>query len=499
MLQDLAGSPLMLNVIALAYQDLSFGDIVDPSLATVENRRKLVFDRYVARMFQRAPRATSASYPEDHAKHWLGWLAARMAEHSRSVFRLEDLQPSWLPSSKQRMAYALSSRLIAAIVTSALVWAVARMLEPLLAPEWHMELKSNLQNINPVLAAGATVGIVLGLKSSRRFTGRVKDQSLGSGYWRYMAEALLVTLIIVGVFGALAAPHFESVTLSFWGGCSVIFWSLVNYRVIRNQQSFQLVPITAANDIRLGGPYRPSFAAAFKKAKPAARGMAIMGGSCLMVVILLWLLIGLLFQPSALLRIDTYKDSAFVFLKLALIAAVYGAAYVASVGVWNAMGEPTDLPDTATPGQGLSFSLRNAALSGVVAVLGMFLFTAGQNVGGLVLYDYSPYRTLLEVTFQSLCFGVLAASWNGGFDVLKHLTLRFLLRRQNLIPRDLVAFLEHATRLVFLRKIGPGYIFIHRLLLEHFAGIQEPLETAPMVSGDETSRGAPTRAGTPRC
>ena len=42
MLQELARSPLMLSVMAFAYQDLPFGDIVDPSAATVENRRKRV-------------------------------------------------------------------------------------------------------------------------------------------------------------------------------------------------------------------------------------------------------------------------------------------------------------------------------------------------------------------------------------------------------------------------------------------------------------------------
>jgi hypothetical protein len=125
------------------------------------------------------------------------------------------------------------------------------MLEPLMAPEWHMEFKSNLQNINPMLVAGAAVGIVLGLKSSRRFTGKVNDQSPGAVRWGYLAERLLVTLVIVGVFGALAAPPFEAVTLWFGCWCSVIFWPLVSYR-------------TAANDIRLEGPYWPSFAAVIK-------------------------------------------------------------------------------------------------------------------------------------------------------------------------------------------------------------------------------------------
>ena len=33
-------------------------------------------------------------------------------------------------------------------------------------------------------------------------------------------------------------------------------------------------------------------------------------------------------------------------------------------------------------------------------------------------------------------------------------------------------FLDYAARLVFLQKVGGGYIFIHRLLLEHFAAMR---------------------------
>ena len=33
-------------------------------------------------------------------------------------------------------------------------------------------------------------------------------------------------------------------------------------------------------------------------------------------------------------------------------------------------------------------------------------------------------------------------------------------------------FLDYAVKLVFLRKVGGGYIFIHRLLLEHFAAMK---------------------------
>ena len=33
----------------------------------------------------------------------------------------------------------------------------------------------------------------------------------------------------------------------------------------------------------------------------------------------------------------------------------------------------------------------------------------------------------------------------------------------------IVPFLDHCVDLIFLRRVGGGYIFVHRLLMEHFA------------------------------
>ena len=45
----------------------------------------------------------------------------------------------------------------------------------------------------------------------------------------------------------------------------------------------------------------------------------------------------------------------------------------------------------------------------------------------------------------------------------------FILARNNLLPWRLVPFLDHCVDLIFLRRVGGGYIFVHRLLMEHFA------------------------------
>ncbi len=41
------------------------------------------------------------------------------------------------------------------------------------------------------------------------------------------------------------------------------------------------------------------------------------------------------------------------------------------------------------------------------------------------------------------------------------------------IPWNYSRFLDSASDRVFLRKVGGGYIFVHRMLLEYFATIKD--------------------------
>jgi hypothetical protein len=50
-----------------------------------------------------------------------------------------------------------------------------------------------------------------------------------------------------------------------------------------------------------------------------------------------------------------------------------------------------------------------------------------------------------------------------------HFTLRCILWRSGYIPWNYARFLDYASDRIFLQKVGGGYVFIHRLLLEHFA------------------------------
>jgi hypothetical protein len=71
-----------------------------------------------------------------------------------------------------------------------------------------------------------------------------------------------------------------------------------------------------------------------------------------------------------------------------------------------------------------------------------------------------------------MIFGFVLAFAFGAGECIRHGFLRLFLWRYNYAPLDYVRFSEHAKDLLFLRRVGDWYIFVHRLLMEHFAGME---------------------------
>lgn len=109
---------------------------------------------------------------------------------------------------------------------------------------------------------------------------------------------------------------------------------------------------------------------------------------------------------------------------------------------------------------GLSFGIAATLLFGVrmgllTAVL-YFLF--GASVGGLAY---------------------------GGYACFQHFVLRLLLSRRGCTPWHYARFLDYTSDCLLTRKVGGGYIFVHRYLLEYFAEV--PLSPKANDSGSYAS------------
>ncbi|NET05025.1 MAG: NACHT domain-containing protein [Symploca sp. SIO2B6] len=111
-LQELAQSPLMLNIMTLAYQGVAVEDL--PRTEVVEERRRQLFDAYIEKMFKH--RKANQRYEKAQVKRWLMLLAQRIVQESQTVFLIEGMQPSWLKNRKHKLTYSLSFGLMAGLL-----------------------------------------------------------------------------------------------------------------------------------------------------------------------------------------------------------------------------------------------------------------------------------------------------------------------------------------------------------------------------------------------
>jgi hypothetical protein len=80
--------------------------------------------------------------------------------------------------------------------------------------------------------------------------------------------------------------------------------------------------------------------------------------------------------------------------------------------------------------------------------------------------------TFIGLLLGGLVAGLLGGMLGGWFSLIQHYSLRRVLHRYHLLPRQLIPFLDHCVDLIFLRRVGGSYIFVHRLLMEHFAEME---------------------------
>jgi hypothetical protein len=98
-------------------------------------------------------------------------------------------------------------------------------------------------------------------------------------------------------------------------------------------------------------------------------------------------------------------------------------------------------------------------------------------------YEMSFWEIVLGILSFSVFCATLVGLYTGGRACLQHVVLRRLLVQNGSAPWHYVAFLDYAAERLFLRKVGGGYIFIHRLLQEYFASLYKE-------SGDDANQEA---------
>jgi eukaryotic-like serine/threonine-protein kinase len=354
-LQELAHSPLMLNIMVLAYQGVAIEDL--PKTNVVEERRKQLFNTYIQRMFDRPTRSKSNSrYSQAETLRWLSWLAQRMVQKSPTMFLIENMQPTWLQTKTEERVYRIEAILLFGL-SSGLLFG---------------------------LSSGLSVGLIVGLS--------------------------------VGLIGGLRGEIRLVETLSFSAQKAI------------QEARWTLAPL-------IGG---------------------LVGG-----------LVGGLISGLSVGLVGGLVGGLISGLSVGLIFGLLGGLIV------------RDLETKAVSNQGIWSSARNFMIFGLISGLtsGLGGGLSGGLISGLISGLNGGLISGLSVGLSSglifgLISGLIVGLNYGGAACVQHFSLRLLLCHKGRIPWNYACFLDDAVDRLFLQKVGGGYIFVHRLLMEHFAQLQ---------------------------
>ena len=112
-LMDLAKTPLLLNIIVIAREEISltqWNQITNP-----EVRLDYLLEAYLRRMFKR--KCNCNKQPSQiQTKHYLGWLATQLTKQKETEFFIEYIQPNWLEKRSHNFIFGLVIGLIYGLI-----------------------------------------------------------------------------------------------------------------------------------------------------------------------------------------------------------------------------------------------------------------------------------------------------------------------------------------------------------------------------------------------
>ncbi|OYQ64201.1 hypothetical protein B9G53_13090, partial [Pseudanabaena sp. SR411] len=368
-LLELAKSPLMVNIMAIAYRGLSVTDLIKMSLT--DNHVEHLFETYVERMLKRRP---SKQYSAKQTKRWLHWLSMKMFLNSQSIFLIERLQPDMLQHWSQRWLYRLG------------------------------------------------VGIISGVLFGILF-------------------AVMYSFILAfPVFSAIALPtfghnlSFENIFIDFKSILYIIIRGLgITIFVLALISISWCGIIGVMDEIKLVEKLQWSI----KK---------------ITIVVAISLVIGIFVSPWLALSLGIS-----IMLSIGQVSSDIETQVVANQGVWRTLANTQYL---------LFLLLFNGAIS-ISMIYYMFSnFFLISNTNDIVIQMYLSGGAMTGLVWVARSPSVFA-----GIAVIQHFVLRVSLWVNGYIPWNYASFLNYATNCILLQKVGGGYVFIHRSLLEHFTAL----------------------------
>jgi hypothetical protein len=478
-LQELATTPLMLTILIVVYQDAPLEEI--QSGVSAEGRLPQIFATYTQQMLQR--RNAKSRYGPQQTIHWLCTLAQQMKQQSQTVFYIERMQPSWLTKKWQhRLYYGLITGPICGLLVG---------LETL-GSSWSLPLT--------VLMITLIVGLLFGWLSEPGT--EKKSTKIITRTWMHIRQRLATALENRVMIGAAAGSvvGIGTALYQYLGGFP--HWSLGN-RIVGALAEGLLngifIGVSVGLVIRLERRIEPLEALSWSWTgirRDLIRWLPIGIG----------LIVGLIFALPFLISIH---DKWLVDFLSYVFSTVLQILFIITLvsGVTRRLSRRVlDAQHIVTPNQGTWRSARYGVVMAIITGGIAAVFTGAID---FIAYFWLPLHLGISIkpqdmhspavstmshllgfrpttpqgfwTLHALFWGpiggtipALAVGLScGGAAYVQHFVLRFLLWCDRRVPLNYPRFLDYATERILLRKVGGGYIFIHRLLLEYFASLEE--------------------------
>ena len=374
-LEQFAQTPLILNVMSLAYQDWSTEDLLQ-ELKSTDNPYSHLFDSYIQRMLNRkVSRTTKPKYSKKQVISWLSWLAKTMVNESKIIFLIEKMQPTLLESRSERIFY----------------------------------------RIRNFLLGGLVIGLIAGLFSGLTGGGILCSMDV----WGCFVVSLFIVGSFIGLIGGIITIISKEITLFeqvFWS------WKRMKSKII--------------DEIRLGVNFGIKYG------------------------LIYGLIEGVIYDIQSGIIQGLTKGLHDSLIGMILGGITFGLLYGMNSGWSNSKVKRTSFPN-----QGISSSNKSCIKLGLMSGL----------ISGLILGIFFIFFQELRVVdglLLGLLIGLFVGLKNGGITCIHHFNLRRILYKKGHIPWNYARFLDYASELLFMKKIGGGYVFYHRMLMEHFANME---------------------------
>ncbi|GAB4276665.1 MAG: hypothetical protein Fur0025_02010 [Oscillatoriaceae cyanobacterium] len=373
-LLELAKSPLMLNIMCLAYQ----GMVELPAISDSEQRRHHLFSVYIERMLHRRQhlrRYGDREYDRSLSLHWLAWLAERMSREYQTIFSIEQLQPTWLTKTLQKqmpVGVGVIFGLTVGLILLGIIWITFS----LVIGDFYS------------LIVGSIIGVIFGL---------------GVGLWACLTVGRDKKIEPVETLNLSGETAKKALILGPISG-------LITWLILRG---FGWL-IFRTGDFPL-----------------AELIFSIIFGS----------IFGLIFEiPGRKIGNTTIPNQA----------------------IWQSVKNAAILTGVASGGMGVVAGLTSRQILEIIV---------GQAVAKAQIGTPWMQQFTLRAILAGMVLGLIFGLTQAGTATIQHFTLRVILWWHNCAPWNYSRFLDYAADRIFLQKVGGSYIFIHRLLQEHFAGL----------------------------